>query len=60
VLTIRERFGTLQGLRIAFVGDARNNVAVSVAEAAALSGMSITFAAPPSRIARPTLFSRVW
>ena len=48
VLTIRERFGTLQGLRIAFVGDARNNVAVSVAEAAALSGMSVTFAAPPS------------
>jgi ornithine carbamoyltransferase len=46
LLTIRERFGTLQGLRIAFVGDARNNVAISLAEAAALSGMSITFAAP--------------
>jgi ornithine carbamoyltransferase len=48
LLTIRERFGTLQGLRLAFVGDARNNVAASVAEAAALSGMSITFAAPPT------------
>ena len=48
LLTIRERFGTLQGLRLAFVGDARNNVAISLAEAAALSGMSITFAAPPS------------
>src|ERR1700681_4882942 len=48
LLTIRERFGTLQGLRIAFVGDARNNVAISLAEAAALSGMSITFAAPPT------------
>jgi ornithine carbamoyltransferase len=48
LLTIRERFGTLQGLRIAYVGDARNNVAVSLAEAAALCGMSVTFAAPPS------------
>jgi ornithine carbamoyltransferase len=48
LLTIRERFATLQGLRIAYVGDARNNVAVSLAEAAALCGMSITFAAPPS------------
>ncbi len=48
LLTIRERFGTLQGLRLAYVGDARNNVAVSLAEAAALCGMSVTFAAPPS------------
>jgi ornithine carbamoyltransferase len=48
LLTIRERFGTLHGLRLAFVGDARNNVAASVTEAAALSGMSITFAAPPT------------
>jgi ornithine carbamoyltransferase len=46
LLTIRERFGTLNGLRLAFVGDARNNVAISLAEAAAMSGMSITFAAP--------------
>jgi ornithine carbamoyltransferase len=48
LLTIRERFGTLQGLRLAFVGDARNNVAISLAEAAALCGMSVTFAAPPT------------
>jgi ornithine carbamoyltransferase len=48
LLTIRERFGTLQGLRLAFVGDARNNVAQSLAEAAAMCGMSVTFAAPPT------------
>ncbi len=48
LLTIRERFGTLTGLRLAYAGDARNNVAISLAEAAALAGMSITFAAPPS------------
>jgi ornithine carbamoyltransferase len=46
MLTIRERFGTLAGLRLAYVGDARNNTAYSLAEAAAMSGMSITFAAP--------------
>jgi ornithine carbamoyltransferase len=46
MLTIRERFGTLAGLRLAYVGDARNNVAISLAEAAAMSGMSVTFAAP--------------
>lgn len=46
MLTIRERFGTLAGLRLAFVGDARNNVAISLTEAAAMSGVSVTFAAP--------------
>jgi ornithine carbamoyltransferase len=46
ILTIKERFGTLAGLRLAFLGDARNNVAVSLAEAAAMCGISVTFAAP--------------
>ena len=52
LLTIRERFGTLQGLRLAWVGDARNNTAISLGEAAAMSGMSVTFAAPITH--RPT------
>ncbi|MGH7661084.1 MAG: ornithine carbamoyltransferase, partial [Vulcanimicrobiaceae bacterium] len=39
VLTIRERFGTLEGLRLAYIGDGRNNVAQSLAEAAALAGV---------------------
>ena len=46
LLTIKERFGTLQGLRLAWVGDARCNTAISLGEAAAMSGMSVTFAAP--------------
>jgi ornithine carbamoyltransferase len=46
LLTIKERFGTLQGLRMAYVGDARNNVAISLGEAAAMAGISMTFAAP--------------
>jgi ornithine carbamoyltransferase len=53
LLTIRERFGTLTGLRIAYVGDGRNNVAASLAEAAMLTGVSVNFGClridPPKR-----------
>ena len=59
LLTIREHFGTLQGLRLAFVGDARNNVAISLAEAAALCGMSITFAAPPTHRPPDTFLAKL-
>ena len=52
LLTIRERFGTLEGLRLAYIGDGKNNVAHSLAEAAAMAGMSITFGSPPTH--RPT------
>ena len=45
LLTVLERFGTLRGVRLAFVGDGFN-VAVSLAEAAALAGMSFAMAAP--------------
>ncbi len=48
LLTIRERFDTLAGLRLAYVGDARNNVAASLAEAAVMTGISVSFGAPPS------------
>lgn len=48
ILTIKERFGTLAGLRASFVGDARNNVATSFAEAAMLMGVHVAFGAPPS------------
>jgi ornithine carbamoyltransferase len=43
--TIRERFGTLEGVRVAWVGDG-NNVCVSLAEACALLGAELTCAAP--------------
>ncbi len=48
MLTLQERFGSLQGLHIAYLGDARNNVAVSLAEAAVLCGATIRFGCPPS------------
>ena len=45
LLTLRERFGTLEGLRVAYVGDG-NNVARSLAEAAQLTGTEVVLAAP--------------
>ncbi len=52
LLTIKDRFGTLAGLRLAYIGDGRNNVAMSLGEAAAMCGMSITYGTPPTH--RPT------
>jgi ornithine carbamoyltransferase len=45
LLTLREHFGVLDGRRIAFVGDG-NNVAASLAYAAALSGVELAVASP--------------
>jgi len=45
VLTIREEFGTLEGLNVTYIGDG-NNVAVSLAFACALLGMNFTIASP--------------
>ncbi len=45
LLTLRERFGVLEGLRVAYVGDG-NNVARSLADAAQLTGMELVIAAP--------------
>jgi ornithine carbamoyltransferase len=44
-LTIRERHGTLEGLRLAWVGDG-TNVLVSLAELAAMVGMTVVAACP--------------
>jgi ornithine carbamoyltransferase len=45
LLTVLERFGTLRGVRLAFVGDGFN-VAASLAGAAALTGVSFAIASP--------------
>ncbi|HEX7060311.1 MAG TPA: ornithine carbamoyltransferase [Solirubrobacterales bacterium] len=45
LLTLRERFDDLQGLRLAYVGDG-NNVARSLAIAGELAGMEVVIAAP--------------
>ena len=46
VLTLREHFGDLRGLPVAYVGDG-NNVARSLVEAAALTGIDLRLACPP-------------
>jgi ornithine carbamoyltransferase len=45
LLTLREHFDRLEGLRIAYVGDG-NNVAASLAFGAALSGVELVVASP--------------
>jgi ornithine carbamoyltransferase len=45
LLTVREEFGTLEGVKISYVGDG-NNVAHSLAIACALSGAELTIAHP--------------
>ncbi|MGH7904068.1 MAG: ornithine carbamoyltransferase [Candidatus Dormibacteraceae bacterium] len=46
LLTLRERFGRLPGLRVAFLGDGRGNVVHSLIEACALAGVGIKVACP--------------
>jgi len=47
ILTIYEIFGQLQGIKLAWIGDA-NNVAVSLLRASAQLGLRMSIAAPPS------------
>jgi ornithine carbamoyltransferase len=46
LLTLHEHFGRLEGLRVAYVGDA-TNVAHSLLEAGARAGMDVAIASPP-------------
>ena len=50
-LTLRERFGSLDGLRLAYIGDG-DNVARSLMEAGALTGVEVVVASPPRLPAR--------
>ena len=47
LLTLQQRFGELRGLRLAYVGDF-NNVARSLALAAAMQGIEMRLACPPA------------
>lgn len=47
LMTIREVFGDVRGRRLAFVGDGGDNVARSLLEVGALSGLDVTIACPP-------------
>jgi ornithine carbamoyltransferase len=54
LLTIRDRFGTLEGRTVAYLGDG-NNVAHSLMEAAALAGMHVLVATPGGFQPDPTV-----
>jgi len=56
-LTIRERFGPRQGLRVAYLGDG-NNVATSLAFGCALLGMEFCIASPPGYELPEAMMSR--
>ena len=46
LLTLRERFGALEGLKLAYVGDG-NNMARSLIVAGRIAGMEVAVASPP-------------
>jgi ornithine carbamoyltransferase len=54
LLTLREHFGGLAGLRLAYLGDG-NNVAHSLIEAGALAGMQIVVATPEAERPSPEI-----
>ena len=47
LMTLREVFGDVRGRRLAFVGDGGDNVARSLLEVGALSGLDVAIACPP-------------
>jgi ornithine carbamoyltransferase len=48
LITLRERFGGLAGMRLAFLGDGCTAIAHSLMEAGALAGMEVRIACPPA------------
>jgi ornithine carbamoyltransferase len=58
LLTLRERFGTLTGLKLAYVGDG-NNVARSLAIVGALAGVEVRIAAPEGYQLEPVAGARL-
>jgi ornithine carbamoyltransferase len=57
VLTIREHFGDLEGRSVVYVGDG-NNVAASLAFAAALTGLELVVASPDGYVLDPQVVDR--
>lgn len=47
LFTVKERFGGLEGRKVAWVGDGASNMARSWAEAAAIFGVELSMASPP-------------
>jgi len=57
VMTIRERVGRLEGVRLAYVGDGNNNVVHSLMEIAGLTGLDLAVSCPPTRQPDPAVLA---
>lgn len=57
LMTIREHFGRLEGLKVAYIGDG-DNIAHSLLEACALVGIDIVVATPPQYEPDPDVIAR--
>lgn len=55
LLTLRENFGDLNGLPVTYVGDGRNNMAITLAIAAAKVGLDLRILAPKTLQPEPEL-----
>ena len=53
LLTIQEKMGALQGLRLAYVGDGNNNVTHSLLHACSKMGMQMTVGCPADKAFQP-------
>ena len=58
LLTIKERFGKTEGLKLAYIGDAANNMGNSYLVASALAGMDVSVAAPLGYQPDPAVVAR--
>lgn len=58
LLTIREEFGKTEGLKLAYIGDAANNMGNSYLVACALAGMSVAVGAPECFQPHPDVVAR--
>jgi ornithine carbamoyltransferase len=58
LLTIREIHGGLAGRKLAFLGDGGDNVAHSLLEGGALSGLDVAIACPPEYAPAPGILSQ--
>ena len=58
LMTIRECFGRLKGLKVVYVGDGRNNVATSLMDGCAKSGIHYVTCSPPELSPSPGKIAR--
>ncbi|PYZ96269.1 ornithine carbamoyltransferase [Alteribacter lacisalsi] len=56
LMTIFERKGKLEGLKLCFIGDGNNNIAHSLLQGAAMTGMDMTVASPHGFEPDPDLY----